>query len=76
MCAIISDVATQPVEQPKTGRLNAEVIDWIGRDRIMYSSDCLDWDYADADHVFKCPLDPDQRTAVFGGTARKLYGIA
>ena len=66
--------ATQPMEEPKNGRHIGEVIDWIGWDRIMYSSDYPHWDYDDAHHIFKFPLEPEQRNAVFGDNARKLYG--
>lgn len=67
--------ATQPMEEPKRGRDIADVIDWIGWDRILYSSDYPHWDYDDAHHIFKFPLEPEQREGVFGGNARKLYGF-
>ena len=66
--------ATQPIEEPKNGRDIADVINWIGWDRIMYSSDYPHWDYDDPNHIFKFPLEPHQRESVFGGNARKLYG--
>lgn len=65
--------ATQPMEEPKRGRDIADVIDWIGWDRILYSSDYPHWDYDDPHHIFKFPLEPDQEEGVFGGNARKLY---
>ncbi len=68
--------ATQPVEEPKNGRHLEDVIDWIGWDRMLYSSDYPHWDYDDPNHVFRFPLDPARREAVFGGNARKLYGLA
>jgi predicted TIM-barrel fold metal-dependent hydrolase len=66
--------ATQPMEEPKNARDIADVIDEIGWDRVMYSSDYPHWDYDDANHIFRFPLEPDQREAIFGGNARKLYG--
>ena len=68
--------ATQPMEEPKNGRHIEDVIGWIGWDRILYSSDYPHWDYDDANHIFKFPLEPEQRQAVFGGNARALYGYA
>ena len=68
--------ATQPMEEPKNGRDIADIIGWIGWDRILYSSDYPHWDYDDANHIFKFPLEPDQREAVFGGNARRLYSHA
>lgn len=67
--------ATQPMEEPKNGRHIEDVINWIGWDRILYSSDYPHWDYDDANFIFKFPLDPAQREAVFGGNARELYGF-
>ncbi|MDF0602010.1 amidohydrolase family protein [Psychromarinibacter sp. C21-152] len=68
--------ATQPMEEPKNGRHVEEVIDWIGWDRILYSSDYPHWDYDNPNFIFKFPLDPERRAAVFGGNARALYGHA
>ncbi len=68
--------ATQPIEEPPNGRMLEEVIDWIGWDKLLYSSDYPHWDYDDPNHVFKFPLSPERREGVFGGNARKLYGHA
>jgi uncharacterized protein len=65
--------ATQPMEEPKDGRHIEDIINWIGWDRILYSSDYPHWDFDNPNYIFKFPLDPDKRTAVFGGNARKLY---
>ncbi len=66
--------ATQPIEEPPDGRDIQGVIEALGWDRLMYSSDYPHWDYDDPNHVFRFPLEPDQRAAVFGGTARAFYG--
>ena len=66
--------ATQPMEEPKNGRHIQDVINWIGWDRMLYSSDYPHWDYDDPNFIFKFPLEPEQRVAVFGGNARELYG--
>lgn len=65
---------TQPMEEPQKPRDIEDVINWIGWDRLLYSSDYPHWDYDDANHIFRFPLEPHQREAVFGGNARKLYG--
>ncbi|GIX15359.1 MAG: hydrolase [Paracoccaceae bacterium] len=67
--------ATQPIEEPPNPRDLEAVIDWIGWDRLLYSSDYPHWDYDDPHHVFRFPLDPDRKAAVFGGNARALYGL-
>jgi len=67
--------ATQPMEEPKRPADIVDVIDWIGWDRLMYSSDYPHWDYDDAYRIFRFPAEPHQREAVLGGNARKLYGF-
>lgn len=67
--------ATQPVEEPKDGRHLEDVIDWIGWDRMLYSSDYPHWDYDDPARVFRFPLSQERREMVFGGNAMKLYGL-
>ncbi|WP_118135005.1 amidohydrolase family protein [Oceanicella sp. SM1341] len=67
--------ATQPIEEPKNGREIEEIVDWIGWDRLLYSSDYPHWDYDDPRFVFRFPLSPERRQAVFGGNARALYGL-
>lgn len=66
--------ATQPMEEPPNGRYVEDVINWIGWDRILYSSDYPHWDFDDPNFVFRFPLKPEQREAVYGGNARTLYG--
>ncbi len=68
--------ATQPMEEPKNRNDIAEVIAWIGWDRLMYSSDYPHWDYDDAYRIFRFPLEEAQRQAVLSGNARQLYGYA
>jgi len=68
--------ATQPIEEPENPRDLKDIIDWIGWDRLLYSSDYPHWDYDDPKHVFRFRLDDDQRAAIFGGNATAFYGLA
>ena len=38
---------TQPVEEPEKPEHLADVIDWIGWDRLMFSTDYPHWDFDD-----------------------------
>ncbi len=67
--------ATQPMEEPKKPRDIIDVIEWIGWDRLMYSSDYPHWDYDDAYRIFRFPVEDEQRDAVLSGNASKLYGF-
>ena len=62
------------MEEPKKPRDIIDVIDWIGWDRLMYSSDYPHWDYDDAYRLFRFPVEDEQRDAVLSGNASKLYG--
>jgi predicted TIM-barrel fold metal-dependent hydrolase len=69
---------TQPMEEPEEGRHLDEVFDafydmGLG-DHLMYASDYPHWDFDEPASV-PANLSLEQRAAVLGGTASKLYGI-
>jgi len=66
---------TQPIEEPERPRHLREIIDWIGWDRVMFSSDYPHWDFDDPRRVFKFALSDSQTQAIFRGNARSLYKI-
>jgi hypothetical protein len=66
---------TQPIEEPETsGHLRA-VVEWIGIDRLLFSSDYPHWDYDDARFAFKTPLSEPERAKIFNANARGLYRL-
>ena len=65
---------TQPMEEPETPEHLADLLDWIGRDRIMFSTDYPHWDFDDPKWVFKIKLPDDLKQAIFRGNAKALYG--
>lgn len=67
--------STQPIDEPENPRHLAEVMDWLGWDRILYASDYPHWDFDDPDYVFRINLSPEQRRMVFGDNARALYRL-
>ena len=39
--------STQPMEEPENPNTSHDVLDWIGWDQLMFSSDYPHWDYDD-----------------------------
>ena len=68
--------ATQPMEEPERPRHLEEIVNWIGWDRVMFSSDYPHWDFDDPRYIFKFPLSDEQRTMVFRDNAKSLYGLS
>ena len=53
--------ATQPIEEPENPQHLSEVIDWIGWDKLVFSSDYPHWDFDDPRYTFKINLTERQR---------------
>jgi predicted TIM-barrel fold metal-dependent hydrolase len=66
---------TQPIEEPETPGHLHDVIRWIGADRLLFSTDYPHWDFDDPRHAFKVRLSAEDHKAIFGGNARRLYGL-
>jgi predicted TIM-barrel fold metal-dependent hydrolase len=66
---------TQPIEEPDELSHLLDVLDWIGNERLMFSTDYPHWDFDDPRSTFKVRLSPDVRAAIFGGNARALYRL-
>lgn len=67
---------TQPVEEPERAQDMRTLIDWIGWDRLLFSSDYPHWDFDDPRTAFKLPLSDAERRAILRDNAAKMYGIA
>ena len=66
---------TQPVEEPAKPRHLRDVIDWIGWNRLMFSTDYPHWDFDDPRWAFKIGLSEREKEQVFRGNARALYRL-
>ena len=66
---------TQPIEEPDHPQHLAEVIDWLGWDRLMFSTDYPHWDFDDPQHAFKFTMTEAQKAKVFRDNAKALYGL-
>ena len=67
---------TQPIEEPDQARHLLEIIEWIGWDRLLYSSDYPHWDYDNPGFAFKFPMTEEQRRKIFRDNAMTLYRLA
>ncbi|MBF9044209.1 amidohydrolase family protein [Rhodobacterales bacterium HKCCE4037] len=68
-------VTTQPVEEPPNPRHVKNLIDWIGVDRLMFSTDYPHWDFDHPERTFRVGLSEVDMTAIMRGTARSVYGL-
>ena len=66
---------TQPIEEPEKPEHLADIIDWLGWDRLIFSSDYPHWDFDHPRHVFKIHLNDAQKAMVFRDNARAVYGL-
>ena len=68
--------STQPIEEPEHPEHLRDIIDWIGWDRLMFSTDYPHWDFDHPREVFKFALTEEQKALVFRDNAKALYGLA
>jgi predicted TIM-barrel fold metal-dependent hydrolase len=66
---------TQPIEEPQKPEHLADVIDWLGWDRLIFSSDYPHWDFDHPRHAFKFALSDAQKAMVFRDNAKAVYGL-
>jgi len=66
---------TQPIEEPENNRHLYDILRWIGIDRLMFSTDYPHWDFDDPRYVFKVPLSPAEKAAVFRENAVSLFKL-
>ena len=66
---------SQPMDEPENKRFLADIFDWLGWDRLLFSSDYPHWDFDDPTRVIMFPATDEQRAAFFSGNAKGVYGI-
>ena len=66
---------TQPIEEPKDPMHLVEMFDWIGWDRMLFSTDYPHWDYDDPRHCIRFQMTDAQRNMLFRDNAKALYGL-
>lgn len=68
-------VTTQPIEEPEQPDDLLATCEWVGWDRIMFSSDYPHWDFDDPRFAFQAPLTGQQQQMVFYDNAAKFFGL-
>lgn len=64
---------TQPIDEPDEARHLRSLIEWVGIDRLLFSSDYPHWDFDDPRFAFKTPLTEAERKKIFSTNARAVY---
>jgi uncharacterized protein len=68
-------VTTQPIEEPERPRDMLSTLEWIGVDRVMFSTDYPHWDQDDPRFAFKVALPEEWKRKIYHENARALYGL-
>jgi predicted TIM-barrel fold metal-dependent hydrolase len=68
-------VTTQPMEETEEPEHLRDVMNWIGMDRIMFSSDYPHWDFDDPFVSLPPFLTDQQRRMIYADNARSLYRL-
>lgn len=66
---------TQPIDEPDEGRHLRSLIDWVGVDRLLFSSDYPHWDFDDPRYAFKTPLSEEEWRKILHENARAVYKL-
>src|SRR6266480_2041486 len=66
---------TQPIDEPDEAGHLRSLIEWVGVDHLLFSSDYPHWDFDDPRFAFKTPLTEVERAKIFSGNARALYKL-
>jgi predicted TIM-barrel fold metal-dependent hydrolase len=66
---------TQPIDEPDEAKHLRSLIEWVGVDRLLFSSDYPHWDFDDPRFAFKTPLSEVERRKIFSDNARAIYKL-
>jgi predicted TIM-barrel fold metal-dependent hydrolase len=68
-------VTTQPIEEPERPEDMLSTLEWIGVDRVMFSTDYPHWDQDDPRYAFKVQLPEAWQRRIYVENARALYRL-
>ena len=66
---------TQPIEEPNRPGDLRHLIELIGWDRLLFSTDYPHWDFDDPAYAFRMKLSQEEKEMVFRTNAINLYGL-
>ena len=67
---------TQPIDEPDEARHLRSLIEWVGVDRLLFSSDYPHWDFDDPFVALPASLGKERCQQIYSGNAKALYGFA
>ncbi len=68
-------VTTQPIEEPERPEDMLAILEWIGPERVMFSTDYPHWDQDDPRYAFKIPLPEAWARMIYRDNALALYRL-
>ncbi|MBO0764983.1 MAG: amidohydrolase [Hyphomicrobiaceae bacterium] len=68
-------VTTQPMEEPRERRQLADMMEWIGWDRLIFSSDYPHWDFDDPFRAFPTAVPRDRARQILTANAKAVYRL-
>ncbi|HEX3348024.1 MAG TPA: amidohydrolase family protein [Acetobacteraceae bacterium] len=68
-------VTTQPIEEPRRPQDMLSLLEWIGIDRVLFSTDYPHWDQDDPRYAFKVQLPAEWQRKIYRDNALALYGL-
>ena len=68
-------VTTQPIEEPERPEDLLTTMEWIGWDRIMFSTDYPHWDQDDPRYAIKVSIPAAEKQMLFRDNAMSFYGL-
>ena len=72
---VLSIDTVKMLDEPDEAKHLRSLIEWVGADRLLFSSDYPHWDFDDPRFAFKTPLTEPERRKIFNGNARALYKL-
>jgi uncharacterized protein len=68
-------VTTQPMEEPEDRQHVFDMMDWIGWDRLLFSSDYPHWDFDDPFRAFPAGIPRARTQQILTANARSVYRL-
>lgn len=68
-------LTTQPMEEPERPKHLLDVIEQVGEDMLMFSTDYPHWDFDDPDRAFQVKLPDPLRQKIFRENAAAFYRL-
>jgi len=65
---------TQPIEEPEPREKLAEMIDFLGWDKLIFATDYPHWDFDDPQYAFPIKISEEDKRKLFRENARLVYG--